>query len=521
VQVSPTFPTRVLIGLAMLLLVAALFALNSIAFAWSTALILGLAVARVLTQYSVARARSAGFEMLWQHPHRNVSAVRKSEICLTAELRNRSNELLVLDSISALSPPELEVQVDPSRALLPGHSALPVRVTIRPLRVGIRGMQGLSVIVRSDVSAFEAQLTFANPFVFAVGPCASAYTEPLRRGGLGRVSAPANRTGFVSGESLELRELREHQPGDALRKVAWKASARRGRLLVRDDEQEHRHLLWFVLDASVELWAGRPADAALDNAIDRVASMIRQSLRHGDRVGLCILAARTLARVPPGQGSNHERRLFDALANATSTLDADRSGLDEQDVAAVVLEHLRPMDPIGTRQVSTRDLDAIARLAQRTLSRAQLLSQPEPSGASPRDRLFRRYLATFGLPSPARTTTDRDLTDKELIETLNWLVAERPDRIRVCSPWPRPRLLDGLAKVQRRLKKSRVELDWIPINIHYGVGDDMRGPQQLVHHTLEWRRLVDAATGKLALRKLGIRDAVSLHASRPNDVTAP
>jgi uncharacterized protein (DUF58 family) len=521
VQVSPTFPTRLLTGLALLLLVAALFALNSIAFAWSTALILGLAVSRVLTQHSVARARTAGFEMLWLHPHRNLQTIQRTELSLSAELRNRSSQLLVLDSVASLCPPEFEVQVEPARALLPPHSSLPVRLTIRPLRVGVRGIQGLSVIVRSDLSAFEAQLTFANPFVLEVQPCATTHTEPLRRGGLGRVSAPANRTAVVSGQSLELRELREHQPGDALRKVAWKASARRGQLLVRDDEQEHRHLLWFVLDASVELWAGRPSEAALDDAINRVASMIRQALSRGDRVGLCIVAARTLARIPPDQGANHQRRLFEALARATSTLDADRSGLDEQDAAAVVLEHLRPIDPKGTRRVSSRDLDAIALLARRTLERSQLAPQPEPLGISPRDRLLRRYLAVFGLPSPPRTTSDRDLTDREVIATLDWLATQRPDRIRVCSPWPRPRLLEGLAKVQRRLKKSRIALDWIPMNIHYGVGESTLAPQRLIQSTLEWRSLVGAAEGKLGLRRVGIRDAMTVRAARAHDVNVP
>ncbi len=520
-QVNPTFPTRVLTGLALLLLVASLFALNSAAFAWTTAIVLGLAGARVLTQYSVARARSAGFEMLWRHPQRNIQAIRKSEVCLSAELRNRSGELLVLDQISALGPPELEIQLEPAYALLPAHSALPVRVTVRPLRVGLRGIQGLSVLVRSDVSAFEAQLTFANPFVLEVTPCVTAHGDPLRRGGLGRVSAPANRTSSVSGESLELRELRELQPGDPLRKIAWKASARRGRLLVRDDEQEHRHLLWFVLDASVELWAGHPSESALDLAIDRVASMIRQALRQGDRVGLCVVAGRTLVRIAPDQGANHERRLFAALMHATTTLDSDRSGLDEQDAAAVVLEHLRPMDPLGTHHVSSKNHDAIAKLAQRALDRAQLDAQPEPMGLTPRDRLFRRYLATFGLPSPPRTTTDRDLTDRELLETLKWLATQRPDRIRICSPWPRQRLLEGLAKVQRRLKKARIELDWIPMNVHYGLRDSALIPQRLVHHTLRWRELTEAASGHLALRRLGIRDAATQHMTRPGDLAGP
>ena len=39
------------------------------------------------------------------------------------------------------------------------------------------------------------------------------------------------RPGFVP--PREIRELREHMPGDPFKKIAWKASARRGRLLVR------------------------------------------------------------------------------------------------------------------------------------------------------------------------------------------------------------------------------------------------------------------------------------------------
>ncbi|HMA94858.1 MAG TPA: DUF58 domain-containing protein [Polyangiaceae bacterium] len=506
-QVSPTFSTRILVGLAVLLLIAAVVRVHATAFAWSAALLLGLAASRLFTQSSVGRARSAGFEMLWQQPNRSLVTVRNGEVHLKAELRNRSNELLVLDSIAALAPPELFVVVEPTRALLPARSALPITVTTRPLRVGTHGLQGLTVIVRSDASAFDARLTFANPFVFEVRPCAAPYVEPPRRGGLGREFAPANRTGNASGDSLQLRELREHRPGDPLRKVAWKASARRGRLLVRDDEQEHRHLVWFVLDASVELWAGQPAEASLDHAIDRIASMIRQSLRQGDRVGLCIVGARTLARISPDQGSFHEDKLLDALTHAVSVLDYDRSGLDEEELASLVLEHLRPMDPTGTRGIGARDLDNITRLAQRALGRARLRPRPEPLGPTPRDRLLRRYVAEFGLPIPARTTTDRDLTDKELIATLKWLAEQRPDRIRVCSPWPRQRLLDGMVKIQRRLKKSRISLDWVPMRIYYGVEDPKTMPQQLVHESFKWRASVEDVDGKLALRRLGIASA--------------
>jgi len=71
------------------------------------------------------------------------------------------------------------------------------------------------------------------------------------------------------------------------------------------------------------------------------------------------------------------------------------------------------------------------------------------------------------------------------------------------------------------LKKSRIELDWIPMNVHYGLGDSASVPQSLVHHTLRWRELVEASTGELALRRLGIKCTMTRHVTRASDVVAP
>ena len=64
------------------------------------------------------------------------------------------------------------------------------------------------------------------------------------------MAADAGRPGPLSGDGYELRELRDHQPGDPFKRIAWKASARHGTLLVRDHEREERDVVWLLLDAS-------------------------------------------------------------------------------------------------------------------------------------------------------------------------------------------------------------------------------------------------------------------------------
>src|SRR6185436_10676528 len=115
---------------------------------------------------------------------------------------------------------------------------------------------------------FEIPLTFANPFGIDVMP--APYRVFLRnaRGGRSRTRAEAERPGPFSGDGYELREIREHRAEDPLKRIAWKASARRGKLMVRDHEQEERDVVWLVVDASVELWAGLHGGSPLDHAID-------------------------------------------------------------------------------------------------------------------------------------------------------------------------------------------------------------------------------------------------------------
>ena len=56
------------------------------------------------------------------------------------------------------------------------------------------------------------------------------------------------------GEGVELIQLREYRSGDPLRHIHWKASARMGRLQVRETEQEHHQAFRLWIDPSPHIW---------------------------------------------------------------------------------------------------------------------------------------------------------------------------------------------------------------------------------------------------------------------------
>ena len=472
---------------------------------WGGALVIGLAVARAVTHVSVARIRAAGFEMLWRSEPRVRRIARGESVELEAEVRNRDSRAARYVALRPVCSPNLELKLDPPAGEVPASGRLRVKITVTAPRVGRHGIFGLSLEVFGAPGLFEVPLTFANPFGIEVLPRPFASRLRSPRGGRSRHSADDGRPGPLSGESIELRELREHYPGDPFKRIAWKASARRGRLMVRDYEREERDVVWLMLDASVELWAGQPGHSPLDIAIDEVAAVATRHLSRGDRVGLCIVGARTLEWRRPDRGASHAMGLMQSLSTKAQTYDSDRSDLDEADVGYRVLEHLRPLDPSAARGVRSAELDRIARRAERLRSRAPF-REVDVHAEDRRGRILRRYLAAYGLPSPARLEPERSRTDRQLAAALTRAVQERPSPslIYVWSPPPDLKARPEIERALSALPRRRVELRWVAIRLGTHLPRAGSPVMPAVADALSIRARVAEERGNKALRSMGV-----------------
>jgi uncharacterized protein (DUF58 family) len=419
--------------------------------------------------------------------------------------------------LRAVHSPAIVIDVEPQNGEVPAGGRLKVVLRVQTPRVGRHGIHGLSLEVQGGPGLFEVPLTFANPFGIEVLPQPFAMAMRQARGGRSRLSAEAGRPGPLFGDGMELRELREHQPSDPFKRIAWKPSAKRGVLLVREYEREERDVVWLLLDASVELWAGQPGTAPLDIAIDEVAAVAQRHLARGDRVGLGIIGARVLGWLIPDRGPNHGIRLLSALAHCTDTADSDRSDLDEVDVAVRVLEHMRPLDPSAAHRVRPTDLDRIARRAERLRSRAPFPA-PEPFAEHRRERTLRRYLSAFGLSSPARLEPDRPKTDAQIAEALARIQREKP-RASVVYIWSLPPEPGARPDIERALKgypRRRIDLRWISMQHERSIPRDQDPLSRAVADAVSLRAQLAQERGELALKRLGVRiDRLRpLHATR-------
>jgi uncharacterized protein (DUF58 family) len=281
-------------------------------------------------------------------------------------------------------------------------------------------------------------------------------------------------------------------------------------------EREEREIVWLVLDASVELWAGEPGHAPLDHAVEDVAALATRHLRRGDRVGLVVAASRLRAWIEPDEGAAHGAMLAGALASAASAIDADRSELDEAAVGRRVLEHARPLDPRGLSELARGNLDALAKRADQLRARAPFAPRI-PFAHTAREQKLRHYLAAFGIESPPRIEGEHDRAEIALLQVLERLVKEAARGSIVHVSAPAPSKASAMAKVVRTLRVRRIDLRWSLPQLDAGVGSGRErrsGVAEVVDEAVRVRARATQARAERVLRRLGIRVVVGRAAGK-------
>ncbi len=115
------------------------------------------------------------------------------------------------------------------------------------------------------------------------------------------------------GQGIEYADLREMQPGDDLRHVNWRASARNPGLWVNDRHPERNSDVVLFVDTFPG--ARRGVEPTLDLAIRAVAGLAKMHLRRHDRVGL-ITFGEPVRWLQPGMGARQRYRILDTLMAA-------------------------------------------------------------------------------------------------------------------------------------------------------------------------------------------------------------
>ncbi len=133
-----------------------------------------------------------------------------------------------------------------------------------------------------------------------------------------------------SGRSLDFDDLRAYVPGDEVRDIDWKATARHGSPLVRRYLAVRRQTLVLVTDTGRNMAAvSRDGEPKKDIGVLALGVMGYLAHRHGDAVGLVCGDAAGSRALPGKSGEAHLERLLREVHDTTS-LDSAPSRLETQ-----------------------------------------------------------------------------------------------------------------------------------------------------------------------------------------------
>lgn len=199
-----------------------------------------------------------------------------------------------------------------------------------------------------------------------------------------------NHVARQKGEGIEFADLRRFVPGDRIRHVNWRASARRGELWINEHHAERNADVVLLLDSFAE--ARRGDSSTLDPALRAAGTLAARYLREKDRVGFVTFGG-ILNWLLPTTGAVQLYRIVDAMLDTQIVL-----SFAWRDIGTVPRRTLPPqalviaLTPLLDDRAEAALLDLRGRgfdLVVVEISPLSLL--PEPRGEAGRlaDRLWR------------------------------------------------------------------------------------------------------------------------------------
>jgi uncharacterized protein (DUF58 family) len=127
------------------------------------------------------------------------------------------------------------------------------------------------------------------------------------------------------GEGVEFADLREWAPGDRVRSINWRATARRDSLWVNQQHPERNTDVILFLDTFTDVRHG--TRGTLDSTVRAATSLAHRYLQRKDRVGVVSFGG-YLSWLLPSSGTRQLYRIVDSLLHTDAVLSFAAKGID-------------------------------------------------------------------------------------------------------------------------------------------------------------------------------------------------
>lgn len=210
------------------------------------------------------------------------------------------------------------------KIVLPSKTEQPFEYSVRPVKRGEYVFGKLNLYVSTPLRLVKKRLIFDEDQAVKVYPSFIqmrqydflAIDNRLSQAGLKKIRR--------IGHTQEFEQIKEYIPGDDVRSINWKATAKQANLMVNQFQDEKAQPIFSVIDTGRVMKMPFNGLSLLDYSINSTLAFSNVALQKKDRVGMFTFSNETGNFVPASAKKSHLHPLLESLYSIkTEFLDSD------------------------------------------------------------------------------------------------------------------------------------------------------------------------------------------------------
>jgi uncharacterized protein (DUF58 family) len=390
-----------------------------VAFGVAAAAVLGMKAARPMPSLAVAFGLSADRLVEGENVQVTISLTATGDVDHASVSFVHSSGLVVVEGAELAT------------LTVPSGETRDVTLRVRPRRWGVYSF-GPVIVTWCGRGGLVGGVVTVEPETLRVLPKPEEFAAPAAHPFTRALSG--THVARVSGEGIEPAGVREYRPGDPLRRVNWRVTARRGDLYVTEQRPERNAEVVLFLDTFVD--RGPEGATTLDVAVRAAAGIAEHYLATQDRVGVVGFGG-VLRWVYADSGRVQRYRILEHLLGMGSV-----ATYAAKDVSVIPARSLPPRARVNALSplLDSRATGTLADLAKRGYGLVVVDTSPRPL-------------------LPQARTWSRDLAQRVFLVERDVLISRLGEVGVPVVPWAGPGTLDVvLAEVSRLHARPKVGL---------------------------------------------------------------
>jgi uncharacterized protein (DUF58 family) len=249
-----------------------------------------------------------------------LSLKRKFDTVLSVRAANKITLTLENDGLETIwatlrdePPPFFDATKKEFKVEIPSRRPIELTYHVTPSERGAESFRGTYLRIECPLGLAQKEVRLQTDEPVRVYPNILALREFDLLKQQGRLKELGIRKSRTRGLGMDFESLRDYAEGDDYRKIDWKASARRGKLVVRQFEQERNQCIVICIDVGRHMLAEVKGVRKLDHVLDALLMLTNAATLAGDFVGLLVYADNVRRYIPPRKGRAQVGIIIEAI----------------------------------------------------------------------------------------------------------------------------------------------------------------------------------------------------------------